>query len=287
MPAVWLHRFSKAVAAATFILIAAGGLVTSTGSGLSVPDWPLSYGQVFPPMVGGIRFEHTHRVIAGFVGLLTLGLMIFLLRHEERRWVRRLGVAAFLAVILQAVLGGLTVIYLLPPAISIFHACLGPTFFCLVASIALFTSSEWRTLRAAVACEDAAAIRRILLLTMGLVYTQLFAGAVVRHTGGYGVTIHIVLGFLALFHVIVAVIKIAGDWGARQRLFPHALFIGAATFVQLFLGFGSFITTLMLPKTDLPRLSEVLFTASHQATGALILVSCLLLTLRAFRTLRS
>ncbi len=286
MPAVWLHHYSKAVAAATFVLIAAGGLVTSTGSGLSVPDWPLSYGQFFPPMVGGIRFEHTHRVIAGFVGLLTLVLMIVLLRHENRRWVRLFGVGAFLAVIAQAVLGGLTVIYLLPPVISIFHACLGPTFFCLVASIALFTSSEWREGEASVPSEDSQAIRKILLLTTGLLYTQLIAGAVVRHTGGYGIAIHIVLGFLALFHVIVAVVKIAGDWGARQKFMPHALFIGAATVVQLFLGFGSFITTLMIPKAEYPRLSEVLFTASHQATGALILVSCLLLTLRASRLLK-
>ncbi|MGH7198532.1 MAG: COX15/CtaA family protein [Candidatus Omnitrophota bacterium] len=286
MPLLWLHRASKTVTVVTFVLIAAGGLVTSTGSGLSVPDWPLSYGQFFPPMVGGIRFEHTHRVIAGFVGLLTLALMIALLRHEERKWVRLLGVAAFLAVIAQAVLGGLTVIYLLPPAISIFHACLGPTFFCLVASLALFTSAEWKEGRASVASENAGTIQKMLLLTTGLIYTQLIAGAIVRHTEGYGIAIHVVLGFLALFHVIVAVVKTAGDWGARQKLLPHALFIGAATVVQLFLGFGSFITTLMLSKTEMPRVSEVLFTASHQATGALILVACLLLTLRSFRILR-
>src|SRR3989338_7502352 len=118
-----LHRYSQFVMFSTFLLILAGGLVTSTGSGLSVPDWPLSYGQVFPPMIGGIRFEHTHRLIAGFVGCLTLILAVSLYLKEKRTWVKWMGLAALLAVIAQAVLGGLTVIYLLPTAISVLHSC--------------------------------------------------------------------------------------------------------------------------------------------------------------------
>ena len=97
-------------AAAGFLLVIAGGLVTSTGSGLAVPDWPLSYGTLFPPMVGGIRFEHSHRVIAATVGLMTLVLTLWVLFADRRRWVRRLAIAALALVVLQGLLGGLTVL---------------------------------------------------------------------------------------------------------------------------------------------------------------------------------
>ena len=125
-----LHAFAVLVAAATLALIVAGGLVTSTESGLSVPDWPTTYGHnmfTFPlsKMVGGIRFEHTHRLIASAVGMLTIVLAVWLARREERRWVRRLGYLALATVVAQGVLGGLTVIYLLPTPISVAHGVPG------------------------------------------------------------------------------------------------------------------------------------------------------------------
>src|SRR5215467_14310860 len=120
-------------------------MVTSTNSGLSVPDWPTSYGYSmysFPlsRMVGGIFYEHGHRLIASTVGFLTIGLALLLWKIEPRRWVRRLGFIALGVVILQGVLGGLTVIFLLPDAISISHAGLAQLFFCIVISLTLFTS---------------------------------------------------------------------------------------------------------------------------------------------------
>ena len=174
-------KFAKLTAAATFLLLIAGGLVTSMDAGLSVPDWPLSYGTLFPPMVGGIRFEHTHRIIAGVVAVLILILAAWLHFTEQRRWVRRLGYAALGGVIAQALLGGATVIYLLPPEISITHACLGQTVFCLVLSIAFVTSRTWDGLRV-VATPDTK-IARLSAILFGLVFAQLFLGAIVRHTG--------------------------------------------------------------------------------------------------------
>jgi heme A synthase len=126
-----LHRFALFTACCTAFLIFVGGLVTSTESGLAVPDWPLSYGMLFPPMVGGIFYEHGHRMVASFVGLLTVILAIWTWRRETRAWVRRLSLAALAAVILQGLLGGLTVLYLLPTPISMTHACLAQTFFCM------------------------------------------------------------------------------------------------------------------------------------------------------------
>ena len=119
-----LHRFAVATAVATLFLIFAGGLVTSTESGLSVPDWPLSYGRLMPPMVGGVFYEHGHRMVATAVGILTILLAVWLSRREPRAWVRRLGYAALAAVVAQGVLGGLTVLFLLPMAVSVAHACL-------------------------------------------------------------------------------------------------------------------------------------------------------------------
>src|SRR2546423_6762019 len=143
MESRWLRGFTKFVAAATLFLIFAGALVTSTESGLSVPDWPLSYGKVMPPMVGGVFYEHGHRMVATTVGILTVVLAIWLARREPRRWVRRLGLLAVAAVVAQGVLGGLTVIFLLPTAVSVAHACLAQTFFCLTVAIAVVTSPCW------------------------------------------------------------------------------------------------------------------------------------------------
>ena len=138
----WLRRFTTFVAGSTLFLIFAGAMVTSTGSGLAVPDWPLSYGMVFPPMVGGIFFEHGHRMIAATVGFLTVIQAIWLQARARKRYLRLLGWTAVGAVIAQGVLGGLTVLFLLPPAISIAHAGLAEIFLCLNVSIA-FLASEW------------------------------------------------------------------------------------------------------------------------------------------------
>ena len=148
---------SRLLVAATFLLLIAGGLVTSTGSGLAVPDWPLSYGQWMPPMVGGILYEHGHRMIAATVGLLTLILTLWIGFSEKRRWVRLLAIAAFAAVVLQGILGGLTVLWQLPAAVSVAHAMLGQTFFVLVALLATIYGGQLPT-RGARACRGRAPV---------------------------------------------------------------------------------------------------------------------------------
>src|SRR5687767_4327123 len=135
-----LHRYTQFVAASTVLLIAAGGMVTSTDSGLSVPDWPNTYGQFmfsFPleKMVGGILYEHGHRMIASTVGFLTIVLAVWTWMAEPRRWVRWVAVSALGVVIVQGILGGLTVLYLLPAPISVGHAGLAQVFFCVTISL--------------------------------------------------------------------------------------------------------------------------------------------------------
>ena len=143
----WPHRFALMTAATTFPLLFVGGLVTSMGAGLAVPDWPTTFGYnmfTYPwsKMVGGIFYEHSHRLFGSAVGFLTILLAISLWRVESRPWLRWLGVAALGAVIIQGALGGLRVV-LLQQTLAIIHACFAQAFFALVASIALFTSPEW------------------------------------------------------------------------------------------------------------------------------------------------
>ena len=178
---VGLRRWSKWTCGATLFLIFAGSLVTSTGSGLAVPDWPLSYGMVFPPMVGGVFYEHGHRMVASTVGLMTLIQAVWLGIAETRSWVKKLGFFALGAVILQGVLGGITVLFFLPTAVSVIHGILAQTFFILTILIAYGQSIERRKR------EDAREETpvRLVKLSVGmaaLIYIQLIIGALMRHT---------------------------------------------------------------------------------------------------------
>lgn len=165
------------------LLIVAGGLVTSTGSGLAVPDWPLSYGRLMPPMVGGIFYEHGHRMIASFVGFLTVILAIWLWRRESRSWVKTLGFIALGAVITQGILGGLTVLFLLPTAISVSHATLAQTFFCITIVLAVVTSRWWIEKSLTLDLDLSSSIRTLSVAVVGSLYVQLILGALMRHTG--------------------------------------------------------------------------------------------------------
>ena len=177
---VWLRRFTKFVAFSTLFLIFAGAMVTSTGSGLAVPDWPLSYGMLMPPMVGGIFYEHGHRMIAATVGFLTVLQAFWLQFRSRKRYLRTLGWASVGAVIAQGLLGGLTVIFLLPKAISIGHAGLAEIFMCLNVSIAFFASQTFDRLRS---MEKAAAPIGGTTALAVLVYAQILVGALMRHLG--------------------------------------------------------------------------------------------------------
>jgi len=182
---VWLRRFTRLVAFATLFLIFAGAMVTSTGSGLAVPDWPNTYGHFmfsFPysKWVGGIFYEHGHRLIASTVGFLTIIQAIWLQKREPKKFVRKLGWLSLLAVIVQGLLGGLTVKLLLPKSVSISHAALAEIFFCLNVSIAFYTSQWFHSLQGV---EKGDAPVGLSWTLTSVVYLQILAGAVLRHLG--------------------------------------------------------------------------------------------------------
>jgi cytochrome c oxidase assembly protein subunit 15 len=297
---IGLHRFALFTSFSTVFLIFVGGLVTSTESGLAVPDWPLSYGMFFPPMVGGIFYEHGHRMVASFVGLLTVILAIWTCITEDRAWVRWLSVAAFIAVLTQGILGGLTVIYLLPTAISMTHACLAQTFFCMIIALALFTSPGWK--RGLPAASDVAATPALPVLcglTTGAIYLQLILGALMRHTdSGLAIpdfplafgriippfdSVNIAIHFAHRLGALVVTVMIAWTFfrvsrGFRNypQLYRPALGLFSAVFVQLTLGALTVLTA-----------KSVILTTAHVATGAIILGTSVVLTLRAFGMIRA
>lgn len=270
----WIHRFSLGVACATLFLIIAGGLVTSTGSGLSVPDWPLSYGQFFPPMVGGIRFEHTHRVIAGLVGILTFFLMLALLAKEKRRWLRWLGVGAFAAVLAQAILGGITVLFFLPLPVSVAHACLAQSFFSWIAAISLFTSKSWRKDRRTEA-KQGGLLQSLSVIVTSFIFVQLTMGALIRHGQRHPflIAVHMVTALVILLQALSILLVTVREEKARARFLWHVSGLVGLIFLQTSLGLAALMA------------KGVLTATAHQVTGALVLCVSFLLTLRYFRYL--
>jgi cytochrome c oxidase assembly protein subunit 15 len=183
----WLAKFAAFTALATLCLIGVGGLVTSKGVGMSVPDWPTTYGYnmfLFPisKWVGGIREEHTHRLFASWVGMLTTILAFWLWLREERRWLRWLGVIAFFGVVLQGVLGGLRVV-LKMDNLGIPHAALAQSFLCLLVAISLFLSRWWQrnVPTAGLVSDTALRLKPLFIVTTILIFTQLMIGATMRH----------------------------------------------------------------------------------------------------------
>jgi cytochrome c oxidase assembly protein subunit 15 len=175
-----LRRFTKLTAAWAAFVIFAGAQVTSTGSGLAVPDWPLSYGMLFPPMVGGIFYEHGHRLVAGTFGVLTLIQAVWLQFRSTSARMRKLGWALLGTTIFQGLLGGLTVKLLLPKPVSVSHGLVAEIALCLAVSTAFFTSRFYRDLQGLERGNAPIGLTTSLVVA---VFLQVFAGAVMRHRG--------------------------------------------------------------------------------------------------------
>ena len=296
---LWVHRLAVALMVATLLLIAIGASVTSTGSGLAVPDWPLSFGQVFPPMVGGVLYEHSHRMAAALVGMLTITLMVVMARWEPRSWVRWMSRTAVLAVVLQGLLGGITVLWLLPTAISVSHACLAQAFLCLTVALVVCTGPSWRLRWASRTEVGQPALAVIAGMGTGMVYVQLILGALMRHTGAGlaipdfplafgrlvppfdapGVPIHFMhrVGAVAVTLCIAwAVARVIREHANERQLLRPALTLGSLLLVQLALG----ALTIWTGRAVLP-------VTAHVAVGAAVLATSLFLTLRSVQLLSS
>ncbi len=308
-----LRFFSKLLFCAVVLLIFMGALVKSHEAGLAVPDWPTSYGEnmfTFPPSkwIGGIFYEHVHRLVASAVGALTLSFMIWCLVVEERRWVRALAVLALLAVVTQGVLGGLTVIYKLPDAISVAHGILAQTFLLITLALAYSYSEEFAEKRE---LDSSPRIFKIAIIALIFLFVQLLLGALTRHAeaglalldfptmGGtylprlnqqtvasanevrqahslspvslYQITLHVLHRMMGMFLLLLAIyLPVAARRASALRFRRHTLLISALVFAQFALGAAVILTLRM------PYLASL-----HVMLGAIILAATGLLVLRA------
>ena len=281
----WLHRYATFIALCTFVLIIAGALVTGNDAGLSVPDWPTSFGSFhMPRMVGGVRFEHGHRMIAGAVGILTILLVIGIWVKDSRRWVRWVGFAAVMAVVAQALLGGITVLFFLPVAISTAHATLGQIFFCLTASLAFFTRPNWRWDEAKLDDPSSPSLQQVTAVMTGAILVQLALGGAYRHAG-MGVVPHIVGAAVVTLLVAWVVSRILTHFAQQPALARPALLLGGLLMVQIVLGVESYMLKMAARGAPQPLPPVVGITTTHVAVGALTLVTSLYLTYQTHRFL--
>lgn len=284
----WSHWLALLTAGATFPLLFIGGLVTSKGVGLAVPDWPTTFGYnmfLYPwsKMIGGIFYEHSHRLVASGVGLLTILLALSLWLYERRGWVRWLGVAALAMVVTQGVLGGLRVVWV-EEVLAIVHGCLAQAFFALTVGLALVTSREWAEEPRKIELPDAARVRRLCVLTTALIYLQGVFGAVLRFTGS-ALSLHLLFAGLVALHVAFLSARIFKFLPGERRLFFPAILLAGLLIAQLALGLGSYLAKFTSLGSSLPGLATVFLTTAHVVTGALMLVTSLALTLRSYRLL--
>ena len=356
----WLHRLVVLTAIATFLLICMGGLVTSTDSGLAVPDWPTTFGynmflyplsktvsgflfNIDPNLqadlnkgnlsvglrqalekneisvsknviisnekqgsrwtladkthertytliksgdrldvyVHGVLYEHSHRLIGSIVGFLTIALMVSIWAKDARQWMKWLGVIALVAVIAQGVMGGLRVTNL-SRILAIIHACFAQAFFALTASLALFTSRSWLQTSVKIETTDAARLRRLSLITLGLIYIQFIFGAVLRYTGNR-LDAHLLFAGLVTIHILLLLRRILKNYPENPALVRLILLLGGLLAVQLTLGFGAYLAEFTTFGEGVAPVASVIITTAHVAIGALMLVVSVVLTLNIFR----
>ena len=356
----WLHRLAVLTAVTTFILICMGGLVTSTDSGMAVPDWPTTFGynmflyplsktvsgflfSVDPNLqadldngnlsvglrkalekneisisenviisteeqgsrwkladkahertytliksgerldvyVHGVLYEHSHRLIGSIVGFLTIALMVSIWAKDARKWLKWLSVIALVAVVAQGVMGGLRVTNL-SRVLAIIHACFAQAFFALTASLALFTSRSWLQTSTRIETTDAARLRNLNLITLGLIYIQFIFGAVLRHTGNR-LDAHLLFAGLVTIHIFLLLRRILKNHPENPSLVRLILILSGLLAVQLTLGFGAYLAEFTAFGKAVPPVAGVIITTAHVAIGALMLVISVVLTLDVFR----
>jgi cytochrome c oxidase assembly protein subunit 15 len=268
------HRLALSTAAATVLLIVFGGLVTNTGAALAVPDWPSTFGHnmfLFPwsGMVGGIFYEHSHRLLGALVGLLTIALAAALWPRGGR--LRLLGVVALAAVIAQGVIGGLRVV-LLTDALAMVHGPLAQAFFALVAALAFVTSPA----AARPLTSGEPALRRLALVAVAALYAQIVLGALLTHAGWLWLHVAGAVGVFAIVPIVTARARRSGD-AVAGRLAGVLL---ALLLAQLALGIGAYVSRFSGIWIPGGQLTMLVVPVSHRLMGGLVLAGAVMLAVR-------
>lgn len=235
-------------------------------------------------MVGGIKFEHSHRMIAEFIGLLTIAIALWTWRADRRFWMKKLGIAALGTVIAQGILGGITVLKFLPPAVSTAHAIVGQTFFCIAVCIALFTGQHWVGEQPRTAPErQRPALLTLSLLSIAAIYVQLFLGGMFRHKG-MGWEPHVINAAVVTFVLTWTSVRALSRFVDVAAIRRPAIALLSLLMVQVALGFFAFIEKVIIGADAVqPMPAQVLATVAHTATGALLLATAVVLAIQTWR----
>jgi cytochrome c oxidase assembly protein subunit 15 len=231
--------------------------------------------------VHGVLYEHSHRLIGSIVGFLTIALMVSIWVKDARKWMKWLGVIALVAVIAQGVMGGLRVTNL-SRVLAIIHACFAQAFFALTACLALFTSHSWLQTSVKIETTDAVRLKRLSLITLGLIYIQFIFGAVLRHTGNR-LDAHLLFAGLVTIHIFLLLRRILKNYPENPAFVRLILLLGGLLAVQLTLGFGAYLAEFTTFGEGVAPVAGVIITTAHVAIGALMLVVSVVLTLNIFR----
>jgi heme a synthase len=280
------HAFAVFTACATLVVITAGALVTSNDAGLSVPDWPTSFGYLVkvPHFVGGVRYEWSHRMVAGTLVSLTLAIALWTFLVEKRRWLRWLAVGAFCTVIAQATLGGLTVLFFQPPWLSTAHATVAQTFFCIAVAIALFTGRKWVEEPPRVEFDSRhPSLFTLTLLSIVVLYVQLILGGMFRHHG-LSWWPHVLNAATVSFILAWTAIRAISVYSNIDAVRRPAIVMLSLLITQLCLGFAAFLTRVAWGQGAVqPELPMVASTVAHVAVGALLLATTVVLAIQVWR----
>lgn len=282
----WHHRVAVFIACAAFLVIVAGALVTSEDAGLSVPDWPTSYGHLvkWPPLFTGVVYEHSHRVMAWFTGMCTIVIAFWTWFVDRRRWMKFLAFGALGTIIAQGILGGITVLHFLPPAVSTAHAAVGQTFFCIAVAIALCTGRDWLEENAPPVA-DYGHPKLIVLCwySILILYLQLVFGGMFRHHGMSWAP-HVINALSVSLILTWTAVRALASFSKVDAIRRAATLLLFLLVVQVFLGFAAFLTR-VIPVAELSPggFSMVFSTVSHVAVGALLLATTVVLTLQTWR----
>jgi cytochrome c oxidase assembly protein subunit 15 len=277
-----VHRFAVFTVGWTVLLLIAGALVTSNDAALSVPDWPKSFGTWTPPMVGGVFYEHSHRVIAGVLGLLTLILAICIWVKEERRWLRWFAVIAVGGIVAQAILGGQVVIQLLHYWLPVIHACFAQIMFGALLSIAVFTSKWWTADRPQLDNRGSPSIHSLAVLNAGVIFLQVFLGAGFRHKE-IPIWPHAAGSLAVLATVLWTAVVLRKRFESSRELTKMRILLHSVFGLQFLLGIGAYWSRLATADAPQPMRMMIVLTVTHTVVGAVLFAVSILTILLCYR----
>jgi cytochrome c oxidase assembly protein subunit 15 len=280
------YRFAVATACCTILLMMAGAMVTSNGAADSVPDWPLADHRLIPPLIGGIRFEYTHRVLAGLVSIMTLVLAILITMTERRLVAKRLGWTALVLVLAQAGLGGFRVLEGYPSISATAHATLAQIFFITLVGLSLYLSSWWQSDLGLLDDTGTPRVRLLASLMTASILVQLVLGAAFRH-GAFGIIPHLigagVVTVMILWAAATAKRRFRGNRDLRRATILLHAFFG----IQILLGGLAWWAVIRAEDEVQPTLTYATLTVAHVLGGALTLAAAVLFTLTCYRLIPS